>query len=255
MFRSIYGWRIRKEKWNPPTRQYLVSLIACLKRLAITHEDKIIIAIDSRKGNWRKEIIPEYKANRKDIRKEQSDVPWDYWFEEFNKLFERLEVATPFHFITLDKCEADDIIAEACRYYKKNEIIIVSSDSDFEQLAAYPNVKIFSPVSKKYKQVTNPYKVISKKLEKERADNLLKPVLNELDFEKRNLVVNLLSLPKEISSKIIEVLSTLNEKMLINLSLIPFKIAQERFMDIWNKHVKIVEKKKKKKKPTPITLF
>ena len=243
MFRSIYGWRVKKEKWNSPTRIYMISLIANLKRLNLNKEDTVIIAIDSPKGSWRKDIVNEYKANRKDIRKKQTDVPWKYWFDEFHKMLLKIDMATPFHLIEIEKCEADDIISEACRYFK-DEIIIVSSDTDMEQLAAYPNVKIFSPISKKYKSIANPYKVLQKKLDKERSDNLLTPVLNELDFEKRNLIVNLLSLPEDISEKICNEFKNLQEKTMGDISLLPFKIARERFMGIWNKTTKLKKNKK-----------
>lgn len=252
MFRSIYSWRTKKEKWNSPPRQYLVSLIANLKRLNLTKDDTIIIAKDSPKGSWRKDIATEYKSNRKDIRKEQSDVPWKYWFGEFDKLLKNLEKSTPFHIIEIEKCEADDIISEACRYFKEEEIIIVSSDTDMEQLAAYPHVKIFSPISKKFKIVSNPYKILSKKIDKEKADNLLTPVLNELDFEKRNLIVNLLSLPEHISLWIQGALSSMDKNKLFDTELLSFKIAKERINGIWNKPIKI---NKNKNKVNQDTLF
>lgn len=234
-FRSIYSWRVKKDKWNFPNRQYLISLISCLKEVKVSKDDIVIIAIDSKKGSWRKEIDVDYKANRKDIRKEQDDIPWTKFFEDYNKLLNILDVATPFHYIDIEKCEADDIIAEACRYYKDKEVIIISSDTDMEQLAAYPNVRIFSNISHKFKQITNPYKILSKKLDKEVTDNLLTPILNELDFEKRNLIVNLLSLPLEISLKIRNELDKIVNNKSTNIDLIPISIARERFNSIWKK--------------------
>ena len=242
LFRSIYSWRKRKENWNPPTRQYIVSLIANLKRLELEHSDLIILAIDSRK-NWRKDIVNEYKANRKDIREEQSDIPWKYWFDEFDKLLKNIDISTPFNLIKVERCEADDIISEACRYFKDKEVIIVSSDTDMEQLAAYPNVKIFSPISKKYKSIANPYKTLSKKLDKEKTDNLVSPILNEIDFEKRNLIVNLLSLPKEISESIILAFNDIDYNKLYDPDLLSFKVARERFSGIWDRPVKTKKKK------------
>ena len=234
-FRSIYSWRVKKDTWNSPNRQYLISLIADLKKFNLSKEDIVIIAIDSKLGSWRKDVDKSYKSNRKDIRAKQVDIPWPKFWEEYNKLLSILDKATPFHYINIDKCEADDIISEACRYYKDKEVIILSSDTDMEQLCAYPNVRIFSNISKKFKQITNPYKVLSKKLDKEATDNLLTPVLNEIDFDKRNLIVNLLSLPIEISLKIRTQLDNIENNKSTNIDLIPIKIARERFNDIWKK--------------------
>ena len=242
MFRSIYGWRKKKESWNPPTRQYLVSIIANLKRLELAKEDLIILALDSHKGSWRKEIDPNYKANRKAIRKEQDDIPWQYWFDEFDKLLNIIEFATPFNIIKIDKLEADDIISEACRYYQDKEIIIVSYDSDMEQLTAYPHVSIFSPTTKKYKQIVNPYKSLAKKIDKEKTDNLVTEVVNEIDFDKRNMIINLLTLPKEVSEKVKTELELIKVKEKYNIEMIPYPIVRERFESIWNKPIKTKSK-------------
>jgi hypothetical protein len=71
-----------------------------------------------------------------------------------------------------------------------------------EQLLARPNVKIFSPLSKKYKVGINPYKALAEKEVLEKSDNLINPILNEKDFDRRDLLVNLLELPEFIEQKL-----------------------------------------------------
>lgn len=245
MFPAIFNWE--KQRIFPATYTATAMLIGNLIKVGVKPEDKIIIALDSPKGTWRRDILPEYKANRKEMR-EKHDINWVEIFNNFNHLLEDLEHYTPFHTIKIDYLEADDIIAYGCKKFKDNECIIVSSDSDYEQLCAYPNVKIFSPKSKKYKKIKNPYKVIADKIKKETSDNLTTPVLSEVEYQKRYKVVNLLTLPFEVEEKVEANLSILPEKEW-DYGNLPFKSLRERFKNIYRQD-KIVsfEKKKRKKK-------
>ena len=193
MFAAIFACSRNKDNKIPPTYTSMAMMISCLKELNATLDDTIIIAIDSR--SWRKDVDPQYKANRKEKR-EESDIDWEHWFKEYGKLRENIAQNTPFHVVQVEKMECDDLIAVATRYYSDRECIIVSTDSDFEQLCCQPNVKCFSSKSKKFKEVKNPYKLLAKKIEQERTDNLLSPVLTEADYNKRKMLVDLTSLPQ-----------------------------------------------------------
>ena len=239
-FRSIFAWRNRKQ--IPATWYYLASLISCLRRIGFTKEDKVILAVDSKFGSWRKQIAKQYKANRKQFRQSFHDINWEQQYADFNRLLVTLKKNTPFEVVALKKLEADDIIAVACRYYKDNEIIIVSTDSDFEQLWVYDYVNIFSPLIKiaggrgGYKiRKDNPYAILAKKIRKETADNLVSEISNEKEYEERKSIVSLLELPQWVEQKVLDKLNTLTFNQSFNFQSIPYPNSiGERIKDIYN---------------------
>lgn len=251
LHRSLFGWesqRIRNGGKNdiPATYLCLNSMITSLSNIGIGINDTVIVAIDGR-GNWRKDIDPNYKANRKDLKKKDA-INWLEWYKKFDDLIEKLKKSTPWHCIgPIPKLEADDIIAVGVRFYKDTECIIISSDSDFEQLCALKNVKIYSPVSKQFKIIENPYKSLADKIKKEATDNLLSPILDEADFERRRMIVNLLSLPENVEKKILDEFEKLSYNS-YDLEKLPFKSLQVKYMNMFNsKNVVTLEKSIKKK--------
>lgn len=239
----------------PATYTALSSVIGNLKRIGVNKEDKVIIACDAR-NSWRKDFEVDYKGDRSKKRKE-SPIDWDKEYKNMNWLLEKLDLATNFQNILLPRCEADDVASVCCRYYKDNEIILLSYDSDFNQLTSYRNVKIFSPMTKRYKIMPKNYnaqKDILKKVNKEAADNLINPILSEQVFNNRLKCVDLLHLPENIENQIIAELDNLDEKELY-LKNLPYPTLRERFMQIYNegtepfeKSVKYYERKEKAKK-------
>ena len=232
LHKSLFAWEKFENKSIPPTYTAMRMIIACLKRIGVTADDKIIIAIDG-KGNWRKKLDPNYKANRRTNR-EKHDIDWTVQFKSFDNLIKNLDESTQFIPIKIDMLEADDIIAYGCKYFKDNECIIVSSDSDFEQLYAYPNVKIFSPQTKRYKVVDNPYAIIAKKMQKETSDNLITQVVTDKDFEIRNAIINLIHLPKEVESKVKAELDHIKEEKFYDLDRMRMKGIRKIFMQIYD---------------------
>lgn len=216
----------------PATYTCMNMIIASLKNVKYYKHDLVIVAIDG-KGNWRKDLDPQYKSNRKEAR-EKSDIDWTYWYEQFNQLTEKLVYTTPFQYIKLDKCEADDIIAVGCKHFKDNPCIVVSSDSDFEQLVAYPNVSIYSPTSKKFKVIDNPYKILQKKIKKEKTDNLVSEVLDEISFKRRKSLVTLLHLPDFIEAKVLDKINNLCYNV-FNINNMPFKSLRSRLYELCTK--------------------
>jgi len=261
LFRAIFAWRKNKE--IPPTYTCLNMMLSSLRKIGIDPFDEIILACDG-KGNWRKDYEKEYKANRKAFRESFEDINWSEMFDDFDELLNNLNAGTTWQVIKIDKIEADDIASVACRHFKDKEIILVSYDSDWEQLWYYDNVKIFS-ILKKYKGVKgsykvkpenfNAYKLLSKKIEKETTDNLVNPILNEKDYENRMAIVNLLELPEFIESQIIEEFKKLKDKD-GNLDLVPYNSLRQKLGNLYNDTAKIIdynscvtkEIKKKRKK-------
>ena len=70
---------------------------------------------------------------------------------------EEIRDVFPYRHMRVQGAEADDIIATLTKHYSTNEqIIIVSSDKDFQQLQIYPNVRQWSPVTKGFVVCKNP---------------------------------------------------------------------------------------------------
>lgn len=263
LHRAIFSWRNNKQ--IPPEYTCLNMIIASLRRIGIESCDTIIIACDGR-HSWRKDIEKEYKANRKAFKDSFEDINWTDMYNKFEILLNNIDKGTDWHKIKVDNCEADDIMAVGCRYFKDNEVILVTYDADMEQLVVYPNVKIFSPLIKikagkgGYKIIKNPYKVLAKKIEKEPADNLVNPILSEEDYKKRKMIVSLLELPEYIENRIINEFNDLQIKGM-DLQYIPFRTIREKIENLYNDKDKIVtyqqclekdEKKKLKKKKIKI---
>lgn len=218
-----------------PTYLVIRMIIASLMRVGVDKDDLVIIAVDGR-GNWRKDFDSAYKANRPAAR-EKSGIDFPYWYKEFDKLLSKLNASTNFCSVKIPKMEADDIISYGVRYFKDNECVIISTDSDFEQLCTFDNVKILSPKTKRYKLIKNPHKILSKKIKREVADNLLTPITSEADYERRKTIVSLLKLPDFVEKQIEEEFEN-GLKYDINSeydeNLFPFPSLIETFGKIYN---------------------
>ena len=116
------------------------------------HHDEygeVVLTWDS-KHSWRRDYFPEYKASRRKGR-EESDLDWDDIFSTLNKIRNEIKENFPYKYIEVFGAEADDIIGFLCEEYNQtfDKIIIISGDKDFIQLQKYPNVKQWSPITKK----------------------------------------------------------------------------------------------------------
>lgn len=179
---------------------YMSMIISCLKIIEIDYNDVIILAQD--RGSWRKEYYKEYKADREE-KKEQirSKDWWTEMYQSFNIFLSKLEETINWVFVAYPKVEADDWASVICRTFPDKEIVLVSSDTDWEQLAKYSNVKVFSLLSKKYKDIKNPYKILQDKIfKKEYSDNILTIPETDKEIEDRKKIVSLLELPEEIEN-------------------------------------------------------
>ena len=114
---------------------------------------ELVLCYDS-KHYWRRDYFPQYKANRKKGR-EKSDQDWDAIFKCLNTIKEEIKTNMPYKFLEVYGAEADDIIATICSEYDE-EIMILSGDKDFIQLQRFPNIKQYSPITKKMVNGINP---------------------------------------------------------------------------------------------------
>jgi len=121
---------------------------------------EMIIACDAG-NNWRRQIFPYYKANRRKNR-EKSEINWTSVFESLNKVRDELKDYFPYRVLRVDGAEADDIIGTLAQTYgnTNEKILILSGDKDFVQLQAYMNVQQFDPVQKKWRKTNDVDKFI-----------------------------------------------------------------------------------------------
>jgi hypothetical protein len=115
---------------------------------------EVVLTWDS-KHSWRRDYFPEYKASRRKGR-EESDLDWDEIFGTLNKIRNEIKDNFPYKYLEVFGAEADDIIGFLCEENKDEKIIIISGDKDFIQLQKYPNVKQWSPITKKDVNGFNP---------------------------------------------------------------------------------------------------
>ena len=117
---------------------------------------EMIIACDAG-NNWRRQIFPYYKANRRKNR-EKSELNWTQIFDTLSKVREELKEFFPYRVIQIDGAEADDIIGTLADKFgnTSEKILIMSGDKDFVQLQRYMNVKQYDPVQKKWRTTNDP---------------------------------------------------------------------------------------------------
>ena len=118
-----------------------------------------VVVITDAGGNWRKDVFPEYKANRKKTR-EDSSVNWERLFEITNMVFDEITENFPYRTMKVWGTEADDCIAQIVigtqEFGAYEDIMIVSADKDFAQLQKYKNVEQYSPMTKKFIKEEDP---------------------------------------------------------------------------------------------------
>ena len=193
---------------------------------------EVVLTYDSR-AYWRKQLFPQYKANRKKGR-ESDDKDWDSIFGVLNKIKEEIREFLPYKVVETYGAEADDVIAIVCKHYQSEKIMIVSGDKDFIQLHKYENVRQYSPITKKHVNGVNPVVYIKEHILKgDKSDgvpNVLSPDHTFTDgLRQRPLTI------KRMNSILAQDIDDLNDELkrnfqrndaLINLDNIPEELEQ-----------------------------
>ena len=175
---------------------------------------RTIVVFDGKGGsNRRRKIYPEYKQNRKT--KYRVNRAYDFASQEderqnmmmqLSRCVEYLDTL-PVTVMSYDNIEADDTIVYLCRQVlTESEIVVMSTDKDFLQLAN-GRIKIWSPTKKKMydeKMVMDEYGINShnyiwyRVLDGDKSDNIsgvrglgLKTIQKKLPFLKENRIVNI----------------------------------------------------------------
>jgi 5'-3' exonuclease len=108
--------------------------------------DKVIVCWDSETNTTvRKQLYPEYKANRKNEMNEQEYESYLHQRSRVKQYLEEVFVRQ----IEVPNNEADDLIGQYCNIALNENITIFSSDKDFTQLIS-KRIQIYSPVKKQY---------------------------------------------------------------------------------------------------------
>lgn len=141
----------------PMLRHMVLNAIRSYKTKYGAKYGEMIICVDSRKS-WRKEVFPQYKANRKKAR-DASAINFDDVFAAMNTIRDELDEFFPYTVLQVDHAEADDLIAvmvaklagmpvPGTLFDEPRKILIMSSDHDFKQLHKYEGVHQWSPAQK-----------------------------------------------------------------------------------------------------------
>jgi len=108
-------------------REVLNNILKTAKKLKV---DGIVITSD-RKKVWRKDIYPSYKENRTGS---IDDKFYDDTIQAIDMLKDFFTTKTSAYVLSVERTEADDIIAYWCKNSENVKNIILSSDKDFVQL-------------------------------------------------------------------------------------------------------------------------
>ena len=193
---------------------------------------ELVLTYDSR-SYWRKQVFPQYKANRKKTR-ESDGKDWDSIFGVLNQIKEEVREFLPYKVVETYGAEADDVIAIVCKHYQSEKIMIVSGDKDFIQLQKYENVRQYSPITKKHINGFDPVVYIKEHILKgDKSDgvpNVLSPDHTFTDgLRQRPLTI------KKLNSILAQDIDDLNDELkrnfqrndaLINLDNIPEELEQ-----------------------------
>jgi len=138
-------------------RHMVLNSLRMYRTRFLSEFSEMVLCYDS-KHYWRREYFPEYKYSRRKGRDTDSK-DWDSIFSCLNNIKEEVKVNMPYKSVEVYGAEADDIIGTLCSEYAE-EIMILSGDKDFIQLQKFPNVKQFSPITKKMIDGEDPVRYI-----------------------------------------------------------------------------------------------
>ena len=142
-----------KEPDGNMVRHMILNSLRMYRTRFSSEYGELVLCYDS-KHYWRRDYFPEYKSGRRKTR-EKDDKNWDEIFLCLNEIKDVLRENLPYKFLEVYGAEADDIIGILCSTISE-EIMIISGDKDFIQLQKFPNVKQFSPITKKSVNGANP---------------------------------------------------------------------------------------------------
>jgi len=148
-----FRWKHQKKEF------YKQEYIRTVDSLAKSYNCGDIVVLGDGGSDYRKSIDPEYKANRKERYKDQTEEErkeFEDFLGEFQKTMEALE-AKGYLTMKYNGVEADDIAAVICLAREEigiEDIWMVSSDKDWDLLIT-ENISRFSTVTRKETTIGN----------------------------------------------------------------------------------------------------
>jgi 5'-3' exonuclease len=149
---------------------YVIFFRKLHKYLKMFKQHKWVIAWDNpTSSDWRREVFADYKANR--------DYDTDpIWRQVLFPLLENLKIVLqnyPIHQITIERLEADDVAYLVAKQFPGKDTVLISTDSDWIQIAQEFGVKILHPLTDKYVKVPKSYEyIIQKAIMGDKGDNI-----------------------------------------------------------------------------------
>jgi len=132
--------RGKKDLDEDQVRHITLNIYRSIRNKFYSEYGELIICQDS-SNCWRKDIFPQYKAGRKKTQQKDAE-DWNKIFDVLGKIRREIKETFPYKNISIQRCEADDIIAVLAKKYSPTEkVVIISSDKDFKQLQRYDNIK------------------------------------------------------------------------------------------------------------------
>jgi len=217
---------------------YLRMIAGLLKRVKYIYKQDLVILAHDGRDSWRKEYSLEYKSDRNIERyKIKPREWWEATYKTFKDDIKRYDMSLPFHFITIDRIEADDIAAVASRYFSKREVILITKDKDWHQLAAYDNVKVYNPNEKKWEAIEDGKNILKEKIEKgDTSDHILGKCKTEEQRKNRNLIMSLLELPEDIELKVrLELGNLKNKDYQLNIEELKYPLVKTQYYKLFGK--------------------
>lgn len=168
-------WKIRYlQKLSKTKKESHVTQLIFLKTLEEMNryfkyfQGQGVLCAFEGKGNWRRSHYSDYK-NR-----ENDDLYYGDIQEAIKLLKKFLKEYTSVKVVSVEKAEADDVIAVACQEKDKDiHNVILSSDKDFVQLLVNPNVTLYSSQKDEQRDTPDPeYDLFLKCIRGDPSDNI-----------------------------------------------------------------------------------
>jgi len=146
------------------------SFRSLVERMSV---DKVIVALEGY-PEFRHELYPEYKANRK---ADPADLKKAEEYRDFSRqkdIIIDLLCKLPIEVLKHPKYEGDDLIGKlVTSIYKDDDCIVITADSDFNQLFNQTNnVRIYNPIKKSWVKAPEYNYVMYKAMVGDTADNI-----------------------------------------------------------------------------------
>jgi DNA polymerase I len=137
--------------------------------------DKVYFVLDG-KPVQRLEKFAEYKGNRKKNLDDPEELKyWENFRRQRKEVVSFVKESLPLYVVSHEGQEADDLIYYLAKYKcsSDDDVIIVSSDTDYIQVInELPNVSLYNPVAKKWRNKTEYDYVSWKAMVGDKSDNI-----------------------------------------------------------------------------------